>query len=240
MGRTRRLLLGLATAALLVLAGCGGSSHRHFETWEAEGLWSGSTSSGGTFDGVILDTGEYWFIFGTRAGAGSIIHGTGFFRRGRFHSDDGADYFFGYDRPFRSAFSARVEPERFIEGDVYIADRLEGFSMGYVPEYRFPANPAAVAREWRGSATRLLTSGDFIMTVDANGAFTAALAGSCEYTGRMLPNRNGRNVFDITLSAVPSCPTLFSANGVAVVTGGRLVITAITPDRGDVFYAVAQ
>ena len=51
MGRIRRLLLAVATAALL--AGCGGSSHRHFETWEAEGLWSGTTSSGGTFDGVI-------------------------------------------------------------------------------------------------------------------------------------------------------------------------------------------
>src|SRR5690606_7000517 len=87
MGRTRRLLLALMATALLVLAGCGGSSHRHFEPWEAEGLWSGSTSSGGTFDGVILDTGEYWFIFGTRAGAGSVIHGTGYFRRGRFHSD---------------------------------------------------------------------------------------------------------------------------------------------------------
>ncbi len=240
MGRNRRLLLAVMTAALLVLAGCGGSNHRHFEPWEAEGLWSGSTSSGGTFDGVILDTGEYWFIYGTRAGAGSVIHGTGYFGRGRFHSDNGDDYFFGYDRPFRSAFSARVEPERFIEGDIYIADRPEGFSMGYVPEYRFPANPAAAAREWRGSATRLLTSGDFVMTVDANGAFSAALAGSCEYTGRMLPNRNGRNVFDITLSAVPSCPVIFSANGVAVVTGGRLVITAITPDRSDVFYAVAQ
>lgn len=238
MGRIRRLLIAAATVALL--AGCGGSSHRHFETWEAEGLWSGTTSSGGTFDGVILDTGEYWLIFGTRAGAGSVIHGTGFFRRDRFHSDDGADYSFGFDRPFRSALSARVEPERFIEGDIYITDQLEGFSMGYVPEYRFPANPAEAAREWRGSATRLLTSGDFIMRVDINGAFTAALAGSCEYTGRMLPNRNGRNVFDITLSAVPTCPGIFSANGVAVVTGGRLVITAVTPDRGDVFYAVAQ
>jgi hypothetical protein len=240
MGWMRRMLLAMAASVLLALAACGSSDHRHFEPWEAEGLWSGSTSSGGTFDGVILDTGEYWFVYGTAAGAGSVIHGTGFFRRGRFHSDDGLDYFFGYDRPFRSAFSATVDPERRIDGDIYIADRLEGFSMRYDPEYRFPADLREAARQWRGSATRLLTSGDFVMSVDINGAFTASLAGSCDYTGRMLPNRNGRNVFDITLSSVPACPVLFSANGVAVVVRGRLVITAITPDRGDVFYAVAQ
>jgi hypothetical protein len=234
------MLLAVSLPATLALAACGGSDHRHFEQWEAEGLWSGSTSSGGTFDGVILDTGEYWLIYGTSAGARSVIHGSGFFRRGEFVSDDGADYFFGFDRPFPSSLTARVAPERRIDGEIYIADDLEGFSVGYVPEYRFPANLAEAAGVWRGSATMLLTSGDFLMTVDANGVFTASLAGSCDYGGRVLPNRNGRNVFDITFSALPSCPVLYSASGVMVVTGGRMVITAVTPDRRDVFYAVAQ
>lgn len=240
MSGIRRWLLGVLASATLLLAGCGGGSdHRHFEPWQAEGLWSGTTSSG-TFDGVVLDTGEYWFIYGSGGVARSVIHGNGYFSRGQFRSDDGADYFFGYDRPFFTSMSSVVEPEYSINGEIYLENRLEGFSVGYVPEYRFPANPAAIVGQWRGSGSTLLSAGDFVINIDAQGNFTAGLAGSCDYGGRILPNRNGRNVFDIAFSSLASCPFLFSANGVLVATGGRLVITAVTPDRRDVFYAVAQ
>jgi hypothetical protein len=236
----RRWLLGLVAMVALAAAGCGGGSdHRHFEPWQAEGLWSGTTSSG-TLDGVILDTGEYWLIYGSAGVARSVVHGNGFFSGGRFVSDDGADYVFGYDRPFFTSLAARVEPEYSIDGEIYLENRLEGFSMGYVPDYQFPANPAAIVGQWRGSGSTLLSAGDFFINIDAQGSFTAGLAGSCEYAGRIMPNRNGRNVFDIALTSLATCPFLFSANGVLVATGGRLVITAVTPDRRDVFYAVAQ
>ena len=236
----RRLWLILAASAMLVVAGCGGSDHRHFEPWEAEGLWAGTTSSGGTFDGVILDTGEYWFIYGAGGIARSVVHGTGYFSRGQFRSDDGADYFFGYDRPFLTSMTVAVEPAFAINGELYLANQLEGFGVAYVPDYDTPANPAAIVGQWQGSASTLLSAGDFAINIDPAGNFTAALAGGCEYGGRILPNRGGRNVFDITLSALPTCPFLYSANGVMIATSGRLVITAVTPDRRDVFYAVAR
>ena len=236
----RRLLLALIASVTLVAAGCGGGSdHRHFEPWQAEGLWSCTTSTG-TFDGVVLDTGEYWFIYGSGGTARSVVHGSGYFNRGRFVSDDGADYFFGYDRPFATTLAAVVEPEFSINGDLYLENRLEAFSVGFVPEYRFGANPAAIVGRRIGSGSTLLSSGDFVIDVNQFGDFTAVLAGSCEYGGRILPNRNGRNVFDVTIRSLPSCPFLYSANGVAVFSSGRLVITAATPDRRDVFYAVAQ
>ena len=237
----RRSLLALASLVLLVAAGCGGGSdHRHFEPWEAEGLWTGTTSSGGTLDGVVLDTGEYWFIYGAGGVARSVVHGSGYFSRGEFRSDNAADYFFGYNRPFLSSLAAVVEPYYSINGELYLADQREGFGMAYVPDYQTPANPAAIVGQWRGSASTLLLAGDFIITIDPAGSFTASLAGGCDYGGRILPNRGGRNVFDITMSSLSTCPFLYSANGVMVATGGRLVITATTPDRGDVFYAVAR
>ena len=235
----RRWLLAMVASAALVIAGCGGSDHRHFEPWQAEGLWSGTTSFG-TLDGVVLDTGEYWFIYGAGGVARSVVHGNGFFSGGRFVSDDGSDYFFGYDRPFFSTLTARVEPEFSIDGELQLEGSLQGFSVGFVPDYRFAANPAAIVGRWRGSGSTLLSAGDFVIDIDGQGNFTAGLAGSCDYSGRILPNRNGRNVFDIALTSLAGCPFLFSANGVLVATGGRLVITAVTPDRRDVFYAVAQ
>jgi len=237
----RRSLLAVFASVMLVAAGCGGGSddHREFQPWQAEGLWSGTTSTG-TFDGVILDTGEYWFIYGSGGTARSVVHGNGYFNRGRFVSDDGADYVFGYDRPFATTLAAVVEPEFSINGEVYLERRREAFSVGFVPEYRFGANPAAIVGRSIGSGSTLLSSGDFVIDIDPFGTFTASLAGSCQYGGRILPNRNGRNVFDITMSSLPSCPFLYSASGVAVFTSGRLVITAVTPDRRDVFYAVAQ
>lgn len=239
MLRMRRWLLGLVASATLFVAGCGGSSHRDFEPWQAEGLWSGTTSFG-TLDGVVLDTGEYWFIYGSGGVARSVVHGSGFFSRGRFVSDDGTDYFFGYDRPFLSTLNARVEPEFSIDGELLLEGRPQGFSVNFVPEYRFAANPAEIVGRRRGSGTTLLTAGDFVIDIDPQGNFVAGLAGSCDYAGRILPNRSGRNVFDIALTSQATCPFLFSANGVLVATGGRLVITAVTPDRRDVFYAVAQ
>lgn len=236
----RRLVLALLAPLVLTAAGCGGSDHRHFEPWQAEGLWSGSTASGGTLDGVVLDTGEYWFIFGAGGVARNVVHGSGHFSRGAFRSDNGADYAFGFDRPFFSSLAASVEPEFSIDGDLLVTDRLERFSVAFVPDYRIPANLAAIVGPWTGSASTLLTAGDFAITIDPQGAFTAALAGSCGYSGQILPNRGGRNVFDIALFALPSCPFAYSANGVLIATGGRLVITAVTPDRLDVFYAVAR
>jgi hypothetical protein len=239
MLRLRRLLLGVVATALVMLSGCGGSDHRHFEPWQAEGLWSGTTSTG-TLDGVVLDTGEYWFIYGSGGVARSVVHGFGYFSRGVFRSDNGSDYVFGFDRPFFSSLSAVVEPEFSIEGEIYLANQLEGFGVGFVPEYRFPANPAAIAGNWRGSGSTLLSAGDFVIAIDNQGSFTASLAGNCDYGGRILPNRSGRNVFDIALTSIGTCPFLFAANGVMVATGGRLVITAVTPDGRDIFYAVAQ
>lgn len=236
----RRLLLAALAPVLLAAAGCGGGSdHRQYEPWQAEGLWSGTTSTG-TFDGVILDTGEYWFIYGSGGVARSVVHGSGYFNRGRFVSDNGADYAFGFDRPFGTSWSSVVEPEFSIDGELFLQNRLEAFSVGYVPEYRFAANPAAIVGRRTGSASTLLSSGDFVIDVDPFGNFAASQAGACDYGGRILPNRNQRNVFDITMSALPNCPYLYSANGVAIFTNGRLVITAITPDQRDVFYAVAQ
>ena len=152
MSMIRRLLMAVASAVLLAAAGCGGggSDRARFEQWQAEGLWAGTTSSG-TFDGVVLDTGEYWFIYGSGGVARSIVHGNGYFTRDLWRSDDGADYVFGFDRPFGSSLSSVVEPEFSIDGEIFLARRLEAFSVDFVPEYRRPANPAAIVGRRTGS-----------------------------------------------------------------------------------------
>lgn len=242
MSWTRRSLVALCASLLLTAAGCGGSGsdNRNPYPGEAQGLWSGTTQSGGTLDGVFLDTGEYWLIYGANGVARSVVHGSGYFSRGAFRSDDALDYFFGYDRPFGSGLAASVEPYYSMNGDLLLANQSEGFGLAYVADYEIPANPAAIVGQWQGSASTLLLAGDFVISIDSAGSFIASMAGGCDYGGRILPNRSGRNVFDITLSALATCPFIYSANGVAVATSGRLVITAVTPDRRDVFYAVAR
>lgn len=236
----RRLLLAILGSALLVAAGCGGSSDRRgYDVWEAEGLWSGTTSSG-TFDGVVLDTGEYWFIYGSDRGARGVVQGNGYFSRSRFVSDNGADFAFGFDRPFSSTLASVVNPYVSIDGDVYLASRLERFYVGYDREYDFPANLAAVVGRRVGSGSTLLSAGDFIIDIDAFGNFSAVLAGNCEYGGRVIPSAR-RNVFDITLSGLQACRFVSSARGLMLIaTDGRLVIMAVTPDRRDILYATAQ
>lgn len=236
----RRLLLVAVSMVMLVAAGCGGGdSHRsRFEDWQAEGLWTGTTSTG-TFNGVVLDTGEYWFIYGSGGSARSVVHGSGSFRRDEWRSNNGLDFVFNFDRAFESSLAAFVQPEAFMDGTIDLAGQQERFRMEFVPEYRFPANPSAIVGPRSGSASTLLTAGDFVIDIDAFGNVSGAVAGGCRYGGRALPNRNGRNVFDISLTTT-ACPFAYTYNGVMVATNSRLVITATTADGGDVFYAVAQ
>ena len=234
----RRLAAVLVTAVAVTACG-GGSDRRGLGPDYAEGLWAGATSSGGTLDGVILDTGEYWLVFGSGGVARSLVYGTGYMDRRTFRSDNGIDYFFGQNAPFASTLAADVEPEFRLSGSLYLANRPEGFDLAYVPEYRFPANPNQIVGTWRGSASTLTTLGDFAITIVPGGDFAATLSG-CDYAGRIVPNRGGRNVFDFTFASQPSCPFAFIAQGAMVATSGRLVFTGTTPDRRDAFYAVAQ
>ncbi|MGE0801887.1 MAG: hypothetical protein AB7G13_34805 [Lautropia sp.] len=240
-GRWSRLAAAVAASvAAATLVACGGGDRARFGTEGAAGLWAGSTvESSGTLDGVVLETGEYWLVFGVGGVARSLVVGSGGVSGGTFQSNNGNDYFFGQAAPFASSVAADVSPENALRGSVYLANRLERFDMRYVPDYRFPANPNQIIGIWRGTATTLGTVGDIVFTVAPGGDFAATLSG-CEYSGRITPNRNGRNVFDFTFANQPSCQFVFAASGVAVASSGRLVFTGTTPNRGDVFYAVTQ
>ncbi len=230
----------LAITAIGMLAACGGSSDRvTLGPDYAEGLWAGQTHSGGTLDGVILETGEYWLVFGANNVARSMITGTGYMDGRILRSDNGVDYYFRQAAPFASTLAAEVVQRQGMSGSMYIGNVLERFDLGYVRGYDFPANPNELVGSWQGSATTMATVDALTMSIGADGNFAATLSG-CSYAGSVVPRGNGRNVFHFVFENLPSCPYQFRAEGVAVSTAGRLVFTGTTRDRQDAFYAVLQ
>jgi hypothetical protein len=230
-----------AAAALTALAACGGGGNSSPGPEYAEGLWAGSTSTSGTLDGVFLDDGRYWLVFGANGVARSMITGSGRMRGSVFRSDNGADFYFGQTPAYASTLAAEVNPQAAMTGQMYIANILEGFDLRYVPSYDRPASPNEIIGNWQGSASTLQTLGTLAISIAPGGTFTATLSG-CNYGGTIQPNRNGRNVFDfffLTTNPSQICPA-FRVDGVMVSGSGRLVFTGTTPDRSDAFYAVVQ
>ena len=228
-----------AVAALGALAACGGGSERVVGPEYAEGLWAGTTASGGTLDGVFLNDGRYWLVFGSNGVARSMITGSGYMRGSVFRSDNGQDYYFGQTGPYASTMAAEVNPQVALSGQIYIANILEGFDVRFVSSFLFPANPNELVGAWQGSATTLQTVGTLAMNIAIGGNFAATLSG-CDYAGAIRPNATGRNVYDFTFYNQPTCPYAFSAQGVMVANSGRLVFTGTTVDGRDAFYAVVQ
>src|SRR5258708_22127542 len=91
----------LAASVALVSCGGGGSSSGIAppppppNLGTAEGLWNGTTGSGRSFAGLVLDNGTYWFLYtavGNNAVLGGAIQGSGTSSSGKFTSSNGMDF----------------------------------------------------------------------------------------------------------------------------------------------------
>ena len=225
--KSRTSLIG-ALGLSALLAGCGGgggggttaasTATTTAATAAAEGVYTGSTSTGSVFDTVVLDDGTYYAIYGTNGASGltvnGFVQGQGTSGATTFTSSNLRDFTYT-GSTLSGTLSATYTPGVSVSGTVTESSGSSTFT-GNVPQsssyvYNTPADINTVSGNW--TANTLQGAGAPVsLTINTNGTFSGA-QGNCSFSGTLTPRASGKNIFDVTVNFGPTPCVL--ANGTA-------------------------
>jgi hypothetical protein len=242
----------LAASILLAgaAAGCGGSGSDGGNdaptATTAEGLWNGTTNSGRTTVGLVLDDGEYWVIYtlvGNNAVIAGAVQGDGESRNGSFTSSNGRDFNFeGVGVNDLTVDASYVMKQSFSGSLKYKTSGTQfTFAGTYDAAYELTPSLSSVAGSYTGSA---LTSGGVefaTTTISSSGSITGSSASGCSFSGSISPRAHG-NVYNLTITFAGGV----CANGSSTVTGvgyfdagtKQIIAAGLNGSRTDGFISV--
>jgi hypothetical protein len=231
-------LTKIASSALLAmwLGGCGGgggsattSTATPTITGTAEGVYTGTISNGRSFDGIVLENGTYYMLYGTTtAGAlyvSGIATGSGTSNNGSFTSSNLRDYYYN-GAIYTGSASASYGVNNNFSGSLTDGGVALTFTSSTPSSSTYVYNVAANLTDISGAWTLTDLQGYIIsMTVASNGAFTATSSSGCAFSGSLTPRASGKNVFDLALTfgAAPCALAGQTASGIGIdylLTGG--------------------
>ena len=166
----------------------------------AEGLWFGSTNTGETIIGLVLDNGTFYFLY-TLPGSpyiAGVVQGTATETNGQFNSSNARDFnVTGFGVTNVAIAGTRVSPAS-LGGAIGSSYGNAIFGAAYQTTYEQPANLSAAAGTYSGSAASSAGIRSTVVTVSASGAFSGEVAG-CSFIGVASP-RGTVNVFDLSVT----------------------------------------
>lgn len=220
-------LLGSLLVVVGVLTACGGGGGGGGGAANADpqGFWTGSTTSsvGSTVHVVVLDTGETWGVYSS----GSTITGALYANAtasGNTATITGSNFNFLTNSGLRGTLTGPIAAKSSMSltdgGSVT-------YSLTYSSTYETAASSAGVAGTWsyvgRSRGYSLIPAN---ITIDPSGNFTLSQT-NCATSGSIVPRTGGKNVYNITLTAVGSgC-----AAGQSTLTGVTYLDTSVTPNK---------
>jgi hypothetical protein len=206
-----------------------------------EGVYSGTTNSGLTFNTIFLEDGSFWAIYGTQT-AGKLfvsgfVQGNGTSGNGTFSATNAKD--FGNRAPISGSVAATYVAGTSINGTFASTAQSASFSGTTIPvadfNYNQAANLSSIVGNW---SVQGLSGASGSISIANSGAFTAA-SGSCITTGTIAPRPSGKNVFNVTatIGSAPCANPGLSFTGIAVsylINGGptrQLTIAGVDSAR---------
>jgi hypothetical protein len=241
-------LLAVVAGLSIGIAGCGGGgggdSPAPTATTTAEGLYTGTMSSGRTFDGLVLDDGTYYFLYSAIGNPGlisGVVQGNDGTSNGTTFSSNnqGTDFNLEGGGVVSASVFARYIADQSISGDVSVASHsgVEGgggsatFSGTYNPLYLATPSLAVLAGTFTGQVATSAGIENAAVSVMSNGALSGIGASGCSFTGTAAPRAHG-NVFDISIT-FGGAPCLFSYQvflGIAFLDTGANRLYAAAPN----------
>jgi hypothetical protein len=236
-------------AALLTACGGGGSSS--VTNAKAEGAWSGTDSTGSSFNLLVLENGDFYSIYGINTASNFLVQG---FDQGT--SSMSGSTFTGsgteYDLSgiFTGTLNATVVSNTSFNGSATSSTTGRVNTFSAVPlsatysSYNY--NTAPVGSDLLGNWTGAVLDGSVAtISVSSAGGITGTNVG-CTYTGNATPRSSGKNVFNMSLTFGPS-PCAYpgqTVTGIAldyVLSNGRRELLAAMQDstkaHGYIFFA---
>lgn len=219
-------------------------------TQSAEGLWSGTTSTGYELNSLVLENNEFWTIVGKTIGDVFYVFG---FSNGA--ASVNANSYSSFFREYTATTSVlgygtgTVTTNTKISGTVTTTsgNTTQNTTISMTPpsaslyDYNKNANINEVVGNWTGS---FLSGYSGTVQVLSNGQVTGITNG-CNFSGSFSPRSSGKNAFDFSLVNGSGCfiPG-YKSSGIAISyitsSGKRQLIAASTNDtktQGDLFFA---
>src|SRR5208282_1974774 len=225
----------------LILVGCGGTSGTSTNVGgsqstpgQAQGVYSGTTSTGYSFESIVLPNDKFYGIYGTVSGNVLLLYGM---VTGQGASSSGT-------------YTASVT-DFLYTGAIYTDSLTENgtqitFSGTVLPassfNYSTPASLSAISGTWTGT---LLDGAPTTVTISASGSVSGASQG-CSFSGTVAPDSSNKNFFDVSLTfgGNPCALPNQTASGIGVeyllsdgVTQQLLAGVTVGTSEGTVFVA---
>jgi hypothetical protein len=249
---------GLVIIFLILAAGCGSSYDNGSNNnggggstsyaGQAQGVYSGTSSSGYSFSTIVLPNDKFYAIYGTTTGNFFNVYGM-IAGQGKSGTDtitgSLTDYLFN-GQTFADTLTATDVPGASISGTITengMPITFNGTALATSSfNYNTAASISAISGTWNGS---LLDGTATDVTINSNGTVSGSNLG-CSFSGTVAADTSGKNFYDVSLTFGAS-PCLFpnqTATGVAVyyllsdgVTHQLLVGGTLGNTAGTVFFA---
>lgn len=229
-----RLGLFISLISLAACGGGGGSSGSETNA-DAQGYWSGQSSTGYMVNAVVLETGETWGIYSSGSTIYGALYGTTT-TNGNNVSISGTDFNFVSNTSAQGTFTGPITARSSMS--LTSADGTT-VPLTYSATYDTAATAARATGTWNfvgRSGSYSLAPG--AITIDSSGAFTLSQT-NCITVGTLVPRSGGKNVYNLNMTASGSSCVVgqSSMSGVAyidtTVTPTKFVALALTPNKHD-------
>lgn len=166
----------------------------------AEGFWTGSTSTGRTVGGRILDDGSYWVFYTARGNPtvlAGLVQGTGTSHSGSFGSSNTRDFNLEGGGIRAAMMSGTYVQKNSFNGTIAYFDGDTGsFTSTYDAGYEIAPNMNLVAGNYSGLRADNQTVN---VTVGSAGTVSGSFTDGCTFAGSFFPGVK-RNVFNIAVT----------------------------------------
>lgn len=247
----RSLRGGMTVLLTMLVAACGGggggggNDDGGAVSNAAEGLYFGTTDGGQLLNGLVLENGEYYVLYGSATEIDGLVHGMATARDGLFRSSDARVFDFTDGTRSSATVSASYQARNTLWGTLASAGQTGSFSARYTPLFEQLVPLSALA----GTYTGITDDSDIIhYALRSDGSIDGTVYDgslSCSFRGSMTPRTGGRNVYNVSLrflgGACAAGTSTATGHAVPVVQDGMttLLTAALLPGRTDAVAAVA-
>jgi hypothetical protein len=206
-------LSAILALAMLLTSGCGGGKSSNSTplgntpsgntAGQAQGVFSGTTSTGLSFQGIVVPSDKFYAIYGTTVGnvfyISGLITGQGSSQNGNYTATVTDFYYTGATTT--GSLTATYVPGKSINGTVAESGNNDiTFNGTAISSASFNYASSALLSDISGTWTGTLTDGS-AATVDitASGSFSGSDLG-CSFSGSVKPDASGKNFFTVSLT----------------------------------------
>jgi len=205
--KTVRLLSIFFLAVSLSACSGGGSDNpappASASATSAEGLWNGTTNSGRSVAGLVLNDGTYWFLYtliGNPSIVAGVVQGNGSSQNGLITSSNTKDFNLEGLGILEASINGSYVMKQSLSGTIAIVNNggQSTFATTYNTDYDIAPNTSLLAGTYTGSTATTGGVETVTVTLSAAGSISGSSLSGCAFTGSLSPRTSG-NAYDVSV-----------------------------------------